>query len=132
MNFDHPGETVTPLERVLELYRVHRSRRTLAEDVAAHLRHGVVLSTGRFLVLARPVPRTAEAGAINDPEVPFAGEECDTWYVYAFAGDIREALGHFPYPLPYLGFERAGRNGLRFHPLPRFLARCGALLPERE
>lgn len=120
-----------PLDQILALYRETNSPRAFADDLAAHLRHGVVVSTSDVLVLARPVASAAPVGQINDPAHAFPPADCDSWYVYAFAGDLRTAIGFFPYPLPYIAFERAHQNGLRFLPLDRFLRKCQGLLPAK-
>lgn len=117
----------SPLDQILGLYLETGSARSFADDLAAHLRHGVVVGTAEVLVLARPVASAAPVEWINDPGHVFSASDCDAWYVYAFAGNLWAALGHFPYRLPYIAFERANQNGLRFLPLDRFIRRCHGL-----
>ncbi|CAN5767085.1 hypothetical protein BH09VER1_BH09VER1_45620 [soil metagenome] len=119
----------TPLDQILSLYEETNSPRTFTDDLAAHLHHGIVINTPEVLILARPVPSHAPVEHINNPDHAFPAETCDTWYIYAHAGNLRTALNYFPHPLPYLAFERANQNGLRFLPLARFQKKCHGLLP---
>jgi hypothetical protein len=48
--------------------------------------------------------------AIRCPHVSFARAECDAWFIWAFAGEIKEILRLAPYELPLVGWAR--RNGV--------------------
>ena len=105
---------MTPVERAAEVYRLEPCARTFREDLEAHLLNGYVLNTPTCFLMARPVERMALESFIVDPWHIFPPEQCDCWHIYLCAGDMLEALGFAPYPLPWLSWER--KNKLRFWP----------------
>jgi hypothetical protein len=112
---------MTPIEKCKMLYTAD-SPRTFEEDMLAHLSHGCFFSTPEYVMMARPVCSAAPQEMINDVWVRFREEDCDAWYVYAFAlrddlglqGLVKKLLRHIPYYLPLLAWERSG------HPLTFF------------
>lgn len=110
----------SPVERVAALYGGAEGGRSFREDLEAHLLNGYVFSTPEVFAMGRAVSSRAGTEAIRDPWHGFAREDCDAWLVYAMAGRVEALLRLIPYPLPLLGWERAGRNGLRFLAAERF------------
>lgn len=40
------------------------------------------------------------------------GREFDTWFIEYLAGDVKEAIHHLPFYLPYIAFNRKGKTKL--------------------
>lgn len=108
-----------PLDAVREMYREHLPGNSLEEDIAAYLEVGVVVSTPRFFLMARPIER-------SNPQAwdHFARyENPDTWLIWAAAGDDAESVKTFclqiePRPLRWVAWAR--RDGpLKFHLIKR-------------
>jgi hypothetical protein len=120
---------MTPLELALSVYLRHPTRRTFADDLAAHLRNGYVFATPTAIVMGRPVPRAADPIQIVTPEVSFDADACDCWHIWMAAGDWRSVLAAygFPFPLPWVSWERAFR--LRFYRAEKLLAIAGLVSP---
>lgn len=95
---------MTPAEHAAAVYSRESCARTFREDVEAHMLNGYVVSTPEMFVLFRPVNWMNGTSAIVDPW--FEHEECDTWHIYLFAGDVTNLGKHIPYPLPRVSFER--------------------------
>lgn len=112
---------MTPVEQAAKVYETEDCPRTFGEDVEAHLLCGYVFSTPTVFAMGRPVRRDVLASTIVNPYVMFPKDDCDAWLVYLVAGDLREALGYLPYPLPWIGWERG--NVLRWYRTERLLAR---------
>lgn len=71
-----------------------------------HLHHGYVYSSPTAFAMARPValswtPEELSTVAKTDPDG-------DAWFVWAVAGDMREALSKLPFPKKWLAFCRRG------------------------
>lgn len=81
----------------------------LAEVIAAHLDHGYVFSGPGFLCLGRTVPRDADPDLIRDPWHEFPPEQCDAFFLHWIEGDIRTLPRLWPYPLPWICYERRGK-----------------------
>ena len=111
----------SPYERAKRVYELEPCARTFAEDLDAHLLHGWVLSTPHSFVMARPVPRGAPPEAIVNPWNNWPRHECDSWFVYLFAGYLAPALDWFPWHGQWIGFER--RNDLRFYDFDQAMRR---------
>lgn len=110
---------MTPVELAAAVYTQEPCVRTFREDLEAHLLNGYVFSTPGSFVMGRPVCSSAPRGDIVNPWVRFEKAESDAWLVYLMAGDVAEAVGLLPYPLPRMGWERG--NVLRFWLTERFL-----------
>jgi hypothetical protein len=62
-------------------------------DLRAHLAPGgVVFSCPAFLVMFRPVPRSASVEALVNPWMRWDERECDCWFIWLLVGDGRAAL----------------------------------------
>jgi len=101
---------MTPYEQAAALYESGEVDSTLAADMEAHGLHGYILSTPTCFLLARAVPKSQ---APYDISAVYPLEECDTWLVWAMAGDIREAMAFAPPTMKWIAFARKGV--LRFH-----------------
>lgn len=115
---------MTPYHRMEEWYRTHPSVRPFGLYVEMHLQAGVVLSTPDYFVLARPVNSRAPAWRINESMQLWPRAEQDCWYIFAFCGDIPQALAAIPYELPLLCFNRRTEKDLHFLSLPRLRSHC--------
>jgi hypothetical protein len=112
---------MTPLAQAFGVYLAHPTKRTFANDLAEHLKHGYVLGTPTGLVLGRPVPRDTDPQLIVTPEVSFDTKDCDCWHIWLGVGDWHSILlDHLPYHLPWMSWER--RFILRFHRTEKVLA----------
>ena len=97
-----------PIHRIQSLYA--GAEWNLADDILFHAEHGYILSTPTCFLLARAVPKSA---APYDAQKVFPLSECDTWLVWAMAGDISEAMAFAPYAMKWIAFAR--RDGIRFY-----------------
>jgi hypothetical protein len=85
--------------------------RDWTRDLGLHLLYGVVYSTPEVFVMGRPV-RWSDGEAVNldiaRPCLPC--EDCDTWMVWAAAGEhaTEIAMQIAPVPLPYVAWHREG------------------------
>lgn len=71
----------------------------LAEDNA------YVHKTPEYFIMGRPVMRAAGDACANFT-ARFALNQCDTWFIGAFAGRWDKAWQSLPYQLPFLGWQR--------------------------
>ncbi|GAT32512.1 hypothetical protein TSACC_2911 [Terrimicrobium sacchariphilum] len=108
-----------PVFQIAEMYRAQATRLSFREELDGYLQHGYVFNTPAFFVMGRAVSRHASLEEIVDPWRVFAREEQDAWFLAALAGDWRSPLHLFPYSLPWIGWERGLKSGLRFWPLAR-------------
>lgn len=107
---------MSPAELAAQLYQ-DPGDVSFRELVEAHLLGGYVHSTPEGFVLARPVDSKADEADIVNPWVIFPREQCDTWWIYLAAGDLASLLPLFPYPLPFIGWQRCFKGGehLKFY-----------------
>jgi hypothetical protein len=110
---------ISPVERIAALYN-ESSPRSFKEDLEAHLLHGWVFSSPTYFCMGRGVERDASQQDINNPWHLFS--KPDTWYVYAFSGDIQWTWKSIPYPLPWIAFERR-KGPIKFYPYERIIRR---------
>ena len=94
---------MTPVERVAALYG-ENSPRSFKDDLELHLLHGHVVSMPDFFCMAREVEAAAPLELIRNPSVTFPSP--DSWFIYAYAGNISGIFKHAPYPLPSVCFDR--------------------------
>ncbi len=100
----------TPWDEVEALYDSGRGIRSMMDDIAFHGTVGYIMSTPTCFLMARAVRRDAAPYSMRDS---FPLDECDTWLVWAMAGDIREAMQFAPPTMKWIAFAREER--LRFH-----------------
>lgn len=115
--------TPTAIRAALAHYREKEFSETdFRRDVAAYLRHGCVLSTHHFFVMARPVRKDDGYAAICNACGPC--EDPDCWYVHLYCGPgaIFQLFNAMPFALPFAGWRR-GDGILRFYDLPRIQER---------
>ena len=104
---------MTPVEQVAALYK---DPQHFVRDLELHLLHGYVTSRPDIFVMGRAVDVHAPDNLIRDPSHKFPNP--NGWMVYAYAGDVRSAIGCAPYFLPFCCYHRRGK--LRVYPLSRF------------
>ena len=85
---------------------------TFYADLAEHLTHGIVVSTPTAFVMGRAVSLENRDNVL-DLSYHFLPGECDAWFVWLAAGDMREFFRACPYPLPHISYQRSGE--LRIH-----------------
>ncbi|EIP99340.1 hypothetical protein OpiT1DRAFT_03854 [Opitutaceae bacterium TAV1] len=109
--------SMSPFRQASLVYEREPCARPFVADLSFHHANGYVFSTPEFFVMGRAVPRYAPRSQIVGLNVFWSTAACDCWHVYLMAGDMRAALAMFPYPLPWVSFERSNR--LRFYPFDR-------------
>jgi len=109
---------MTPYQQACQVYETEPCARTFEEDLVAHLQNGHVISTPELFLMFRPVD-SGRQEEIVDPHISF--QKTDTWHVYLASGDASQFSSHFPYPLPFVSFER--KNVLRFYRFRQFSSR---------
>jgi hypothetical protein len=98
---------MTPAETIAAMYE--REGVSFREVLEAHLLHGYVLSGPDWFVMGRVIGGNDSSLWLDFDHVFSPVEECDAWLVMAAAGDWRDALRLFPYPLPWIVYQRRGR-----------------------
>lgn len=78
----------------------------------AFLLNGYVFSTPELFAMARPVPYGIES---IEPHEWWPRASCDAWFIWCGVGDARHLLKLMPFPLPWLGWNRVGRDWTRNH-----------------
>lgn len=107
----------TAWEKAAALYG---SPRRLKRDVhRAAASGGVVVITPGLVLIGYEVPSGRET--YPRPWAGYPGEVCDTWLVWAAAGDMREIRQHIPYAKKWIAFARRGR--IRFYRCPELITR---------
>jgi hypothetical protein len=85
------------------------------EVLEAHLLNGFVFSTPDAFLAGRPVPKGAD---MSDLWCSWPDEVCNAWFVWLAAGDAWRLIDLTPYPLPWVGWHRTGRDWSDNHWLP--------------
>ncbi len=85
----------------------------LAATLLAHLRNNYLFSSPDALVMGRAVNHTAALAVLRNPEWQFPREQQTAWWLQWAEGDWRSLVRHFPYPLPFIVYERRGRLRIR-------------------
>ena len=80
---------------------------------------GVVIEGEDFFLVARGVKHDAPFEAFSNPEVAFAREVQDCWFVHAFAGPLEILVTVPPYHLPLVAFSRRQGRGWHFYRIER-------------
>lgn len=81
--------------------------------------HGYVFSEPEFFIAGRPIDTHEDPAFYAEPTILFPRETHDAWFIVLYAGDIRKALTHMPYRLPWVYFYRKDGD-LRKIPMERF------------
>lgn len=104
---------MTPAERAAKLCRARGG--DFAAEVEAHLLTGYVFSTPELFLMGRPVPRESDPADIWTPH-PL--KTCNAWFVWIGVGNAQELIRRMPFPLPWIGWQRQGREWSNDHWLP--------------
>ena len=105
-----------------QIWTQEECARTFEEDLVFHLNHGYVIATPDVFAMFRWVDSTASEEEILGNET-FSHADC--WHVYAYAGDFSQAESLFPFPLPWISFER--KNKLRIYRFQKMRAKWSSL-----
>jgi hypothetical protein len=97
---------LTPRKEVELLYELYPQPRSFEEDIALHRVTGYVIDTDDVFLMGRPVRHDVPVEAILCPHVSFAREQCDAWFIWACAGNVKAMPEFAPYPLPLAGWAR--------------------------
>lgn len=118
---------MTPYEQTLADWQRRPRDHSLAWYEELHKQRGFVFSTPAFYIMGRPVMKYAPVELILDLTHVFDFEQCDTWYVFHMAGDIRQAWSIMPWELPWLAWQRESdpHNDLRFYETRRLMRLSG-------
>jgi hypothetical protein len=123
---------MTARERVEDLYRIYPQPRTFEEDVAIHRLTGVVIEGEDFFLMARGVKHDAGYEALSNPEVAFAREVQDCWFLYAFSGPLEVLISVAPYYLPILCWGRRGTAEWHFYRTDRIVWRIARMCKRKS
>jgi hypothetical protein len=105
---------MTPYETAARWHLAHCPEVPFREVLEAHLFQGHVMSGPERFVLGRQVCRDWSEERLRDFwEVD---EQGDAWFVWLWAGEVRNWLEVVPWRLPWIGFHRGER--LRWHRFP--------------
>lgn len=96
---------MTPAEKAAELCRARGGDFTA--EVEAHFLTGVAISTPELFLMGRPMPRDGDP---SDIWRAWPRAECDAWFVWVGVGDARALIRQMPFPLPWVGWYRQGRE----------------------
>lgn len=97
------------LKTVESLYRRHPQGVTFEEEIASHLKNGVIYSDGTALLMAKPTVRNLHVN--HEPVWPKWNLDVDAWWISLFVGDMSrlpELFYNFAFKLPYVGWCRRG------------------------
>jgi hypothetical protein len=108
---------MTPYLVALQVYASEPCARSLAEDIELHARFGYVHSTPEVFAMGRRVWSHWPHERLSQPWEVAADGDC--WWIWLLAGDVRQAIGYIPEPLPWIGYERL--NSPRVMPAAKFL-----------
>jgi hypothetical protein len=106
---------MTPFDQIAERYEKYPGKRTFDKDLSDHIGNGYVISTRDFFVMGRAVSRKGTLEQIRNPAFVFPEAECDTWFVFVFAGARRDCLRFIPYPLKWIAWDQPRAKALRFY-----------------
>ena len=95
--------SMTPSERIQAMYG---SMEAFAAKLLPHLQLGVVHSSPTCFVMARSVRSTWHEEQLLDPFL--VEPDGDTWFLYALAGSMTEAIRIQPARKKYIAYERRG------------------------
>lgn len=111
--------TGTPYDQIRAAHIRHAGpgSMTWEELVGWHLANpfGHVVKHPEFFVMGRAVRKNASDAQILDLTHEFAPIECDAWFLYAFAGDMKKAWAALPFYLPWLCWQRIASAGNDLH-----------------
>lgn len=118
---------MTPYELTLADWRARPRDRSLRWYEEMHMARGFLFSTPAFYVMGRPVRKYAPIEQILDVGHMFDFEQCDTWFVFLMAGDIRQAWKVLPWELPFIAWVRDNDplGELQFHETRRLMRLSG-------
>jgi hypothetical protein len=116
---------MTPVLKAAAVYEQEPCVRTFAQDLEAHLLHGLVVSTPDLFLMARPVSHDAIGDKIVNPWHNTWESEPDCWHLYLYAGDMMTAFKQATHELPYVSFER--KNRLRIYSWDQIFNTCKKL-----
>lgn len=95
-------------------------------DIEMHMAYGYLISTPKFIAMARPVRKDWPHERIADIRQTEPRETADCWFIWLLCGNMKEAVKHLPYSLPWIGFARRGKPA-RFVEASRMLNKVLAI-----
>ena len=116
------GIDMNPVLKAAAVYEQEECVRTFAQDLEAHLLHGVVVSTPNLFCMGRPVSHDASGDKIVNPWHNTWDKEPDCWHLYLYAGDMMSAFKQATHELPYVSYEM--KNRLRVYRSEVIYAAC--------
>lgn len=103
---DELRKKLKPIEiaQLVYAYNGHEEH-DFARDLWAHLQDGFVYSLPHVFLMARAV-------VLDDGRT--------AWLMNSGAGRLSDIVKLFPFPLPFIAFNRCGRPKLSIYPFPKF------------
>lgn len=121
---------MTPIEQLAALYDSQETERSLESDIELFLYNGYVISTPRYIVMGKAIFKGWPDDLVRDPKaVASPIEDCDAWYVYAYAGSHLDFLSFMPYELPFVAWHRRHARVARYYPINKVRTLCARLTP---
>lgn len=115
-------EGITPLQQALDLYAAHPEM-NMMDDLTSHIAFGGhVFATPSCIAMVRPVRKDWEPKYLADLSCIQEAETADCWFIWLLCGDLKEAVKHLPYHLPWFGFSQRGQPA-RFIEAEKVLAK---------
>lgn len=91
---------------------------SIGDDIDFHARHGHIVFSPEFCIMARPVSSQWTDEDITGFRIELT-QTPDCWHIHIASGDLKKVLDIIPYQLPYVSFQRNGGE-LRRYKLNRF------------
>lgn len=115
-----------PYDQIRALYVGAKLAMSWEELVGWHLADplGYVIKEPAFFIMGRAVVKSAGEANIRDFRIRFEPGQCDAWFLYAFAGDMEQALARLldkTHQREWMAWERFARsdNSLSWHKTAR-------------
>jgi hypothetical protein len=112
---------MTPYEKALAAHLLsawnteESDESDLLEDIYDHIQNGIVISTERLFLLARPVNSKSDHYLFDYPSIGFKDPDC--WHIYLASGSLPDIFNALPYPLPLVSYVR--KNRLHFQDMKK-------------
>ena len=118
---------MTPLEKLKALYRERSPDRNMWFDMLDFAKIGYLYATPEVILMAKTIPKGISEDLARDTKWGFNANLCDTWYIFAYTGELHHASRYIPYPLSYFAWHR--RGVIKYYSYDHWLDRCNRMTP---